>query len=400
MNNNNNNLAIGDEITVSIEKLIYGGEGLARYQGAVIFVPASAPGDQLQVRIISQERSLYRATLIKVLEAGAARRTPPCPYVGSCGGCQLQHLNYEAQLKAKAAFISEALRRVGRIDWPEPVEVQHAAEWAYRSRVQFKLDRSQQPLQIGFYKLGSHEVCDVENCQILLPSLNQALQQLRAAEPTLFDSKVPYSKLDIVAGDEGLAANQAVGLPQVGVQQKILGINYSFDPNCFFQVNRLMLQNLVETVITGHKGGIALDLYAGVGLFALQLARNYQHVIATEVNAQASYWARQNIKDSGLSNVEYYALSTERWLSQYARKTKGVELVVLDPPRVGITRKALTQIVSMNPREIVYVSCDPNTLARDLRILLDSGYKLVSVTGLDLFPQTYHIETVAKLQRA
>ena len=312
----NNNLAIGDEITVSIEKLVYGGEGLARYQGAVVFVPASAPGDQLQVRIIGQERTLYRAELVKVLEAGADRRTPPCSYVGSCGGCQLQHLSYEAQLKAKAAFISEALRRVGRIDWPEPVEVQHAAELGYRSRVQFKLDRNQQPLQIGFYKLGSHEVCNVETCQILLPTLNQALNQLRTAEATILASKIPYSKIDIVAGDEGLAANQAVGILQVAVQQKVLGINYSFDPNCFFQVNSLMLQTLVETVITGHKGGVALDLYAGVGLFALQLARNYQHVIATEVNAQASYWARQNIKDSGFSNVEYYALSTERWLSQ------------------------------------------------------------------------------------
>lgn len=394
-------LTINDEIIVTIEKLVYGGQGLARFQGATIFIPSSAIGDKLKVKIISKEKGFFWANIVEIIETSADRRKPPCKYFGYCGGCQLQHLNYSAQLYVKAEFIKDSLKRIGRFSWDTPIEIKHSSEFNYRSRTQLKIERALKPFQIGFYKEGSHEVCNIEECLILDPELNGALEKLREAEAEISYSKIPYSKIDLVKGKEGVSSNQSISsLSQNAVCQRVLGTDYYFEPECFFQVNQYLLESLLEMVVGTRKGKIALDLYAGVGFFALKLARSYQKVIATEVSQKASEWALHNIKANNMSNIEFFPFSTEKWLQKFSKKFSGIDLIVLDPPRVGLIKKTLLSISEMRPKEIAYVSCDPSTLARDLRVLVDNGYNLTSITGLDLFPQTYHIETVAVLKKS
>lgn len=394
------NISLGQECEVTIEKLIYGGQGLARFQGATIFVPLSAIGDKLKVRITNTEKTFFRAEIIEILEPSIDRRKPHCKHFGQCGGCQLQHLDYSVQLIAKAEFIRDSLKRIGHFDWQSTIEIKHDKEFNYRNRTQLKVERATTPFQIGFYKEGSHEVCDIEDCPILAPELNQALTKVRNSQQDIALSEIAYSKIDLIKGDKGVSSNQKIAdLTPEAISQKVLDIDYSFDPGCFFQVNQYLLTTLIEMVIGTRKGKIAIDLYAGIGFFALQLAKSYQKVIATEVHQQTSNWAIHNIEANSINNVEFFSFSTEKWLAKFSRKFGGIDLIVLDPPRVGIIKKTLLSIAEMRPKEIVYVSCDPSTLARDLRVLADNGYELVSITGIDLFPQTYHIETVAVLKR-
>lgn len=392
---------VGDELEVSVDKLVYGGEGLARANDRVLFIAGAAPGDRLRVRITEVEKRLLRAEIVKITTPSPQRRTPPCHYFGSCGGCQLQHLPYSAQLSAKAEFIRDALARIGHIEWPLAIEVKHADEFGYRSRAQLKIGRGSRPLQIGFYRAGTHEVCDIDACPILAPELNEALAELRNGSTEIANSAVPYTKLELTAGTGGVSSRPAVGrFSTDAVVQHVRGIDYHYDPECFFQVNRLLLETLIDTALDARTGRLAIDLYAGVGLFALQMARRYQKVMATEVSPAASHWGAHNIRVNNIDNVEFSALSAERWLSRYGARLGPVDLLVLDPPRAGASRKVIDEVVKLAPAELVYVSCDPATLARDLRLLIDNGYRLNNVTGVDLFPQTYHIETVAALARA
>ncbi len=393
-------IELGAEYEVTVEKLIYGGEGLARLENAALFIPETVPGDRVKVVITEVEKNFFRAKIVNILSPSPMRRVAPCPYFDRCGGCQLQHINYSAQLAAKASFIEDSLKRIGRFSLSNRVEVKHAEEFSYRNRVQLKIERSTKPLQIGFYKAGSHRVCDIENCLILANELNQALKVLRNAQDEIALSQIPYSKIDLIKGVDGTSANQKItGLNEDSVYQQVLGINYYFEPNCFFQVNQYLLETLVENVVGTRTGKIALDLYAGVGFFALQLAKNYQKVIATEVNQTAVKWAKHNVKENNINNLEFYDFSTEKWLAKMSRQITKPDLIVLDPPRVGIIKKTLLSIATLEPKEIVYVSCEPTTLARDLRVLADCGYQLTSIVGVDLFPQTYHIETVASLKK-
>lgn len=393
-------IAVGDQFEVVIEKLLYGGEGLARKEDLVIFIPLSAPGDQLLIRITSLEKRHARGEILKILKPGDTRRTAPCPHFGNCGGCQLQHLSYEGQLAVKAEFIRDALSRIGQIDWPHPIKVEHRSEFGYRTRAQLKLDRTTRPIQLGFYQAGSHQVCDIEACPILIPELNQALTTLRTAQKEILNSAIPYTKIEVTGGENGIATNQPVGhFATNAVKQSVAGIEYSYDPGCFFQVNNQLLETLVNLVVADRRGMIAIDLYAGVGLFALQLAGHFQKVLATEVYAPATKWAQANIKANRLKNIDFAALSTEKWLAKFSSKYQNVDLIVLDPPRAGVTKNAIANVISMKPNEIVYVSCDPSTLARDLKILQAGKYQITSVTGVDLFPQTYHIETVVSLKK-
>ncbi|MBL8150681.1 MAG: class I SAM-dependent RNA methyltransferase [Blastocatellia bacterium] len=401
----NKTFSVGDICQVRIEKLIYGGNGLARVNERVVFVPNAAPEDLVEIRITEIERNFLRAEIVEIVEPSPTRRKPPCQYAEKCGGCQLQQIDYKTQLAVKADFIRDALSRIAHINWPSPIEVKHSQEFGYRSRAQFKIDRNSSPLQIGFYKADSHEVCDVDSCPILTPNLNNALQTLRSNQEEIATSKIPYSKIEVASGD-----NSATTKPYLSpfsdrvISQNVGKVRYKYSAGCFFQVNSLLLETLVETVLSGRSGNIAVDLYAGVGLFALHLAGRYKQVLATEVDQEAASWAVENIKSNRLQNIEFSSLSAERWLSQFThpkRRAKikiNPELVVLDPPRAGASKKVLDSLVEIAPKEIVYVSCEPPTLARDLNHLINNGYRLETITGIDLFPQSYHIETVATLK--
>ncbi|MGA9770786.1 MAG: class I SAM-dependent RNA methyltransferase [Blastocatellia bacterium] len=399
----NNSIEIGDILDVATERLAYGGDAIARHNGLAIFIPFAAPGERLRVRIVERRKNFARAVIEEILEPSSVRRPAPCHHFGDCGGCQLQHMTYEAQLEAKTGFVRDALERVGKIDWQQKIEVRHAAEFGYRSRAQVKIERfnpqNPESRSVGFNRTGTHAICDVTSCPVLVPELQSSLATLRSfinqpAQAVRRD----LTELEMGAGDASVAFEPPLsGLPGGDLEKKVKGANYRFSPSTFFQVNPLMLETLIDEAVAQYSGAVAIDLYAGVGLFTIQLGRRFSNVIGVEGDRQAARFARENISANKMTNIRFDNARVEQWLKEFTTRSSP-DLVLLDPPRVGAA-EAVTYIAEMKPRIISYVSCDPTTLARDLRKLIDSGYKLERVSAIDLFPQTFHIETVAVLKK-
>lgn len=398
--------AIGDIIEVTTERVAYGGDAVARFEGLTVFIPLAAPAERLRVRITEKRKRYARATIVEILSPSPQRREPPCGYFGECGGCQLQHLSYEAQLEAKTGFVRDSLSRIARIEWPHEIPVKRASEFHYRARAQVKVEAAADSLHypsIGFNMIGSHKVCDVTECPVLVPELNSALTVLRSGLRTA-GREGPPSQIEIAAGEAGVASDPEIaGIGGGVIERRVRGADYRFSASTFFQVNPFLLGDLVDEAVKGEKGRLAIDLYAGVGLFTVQLARAFDRVIGVESDAEAAKFARFNIEANHAANVEFRTERVESWLSRFAASSEKTgparpDLVLLDPPRRGAF-EATGSIIALSPERIKYVSCDPTTMARDLRPLVDSGYKMERVVAVDLFPQTYHIETLVSLRR-
>ncbi|MFQ3581765.1 class I SAM-dependent RNA methyltransferase [Chloracidobacterium validum] len=388
-----------ESLELRIERLVAGGEGLAHLpDGRAVFVPQVAPGELVRVRIVEEKPTFARGQLIEVIEASTARRSAPCPHYGDCGGCQLQHLHYAAQVEAKQDVIREALLRLGHINWREAIPIITGDEWAYRGRVQFKLLPTGERIRVGFYAGGTNDLCDIETCLLLAPPLAALPGILRQRATPPFPSKT----LDIALGeDNALSASAPVAaLPTSPITQRIGDFVYAYDARCFFQVNSNLVAALVREVVpTGPlPGGLALDLYAGVGLFTLPLSRWFAQVLAIEASPNAAAFARENLTRNNITNVQVMTDDCGRWLQRRAAAFTGrVDWLVVDPPRAGLDNTVRKGIVTIRPRRMTYVSCHPATLARDLKFLLAHGYQLTKLVGLDLFPQTAHVEVVVQL---
>jgi 23S rRNA (uracil1939-C5)-methyltransferase len=383
-------LAHLEEIEVTIEKLVMGGDGFARHEGIPIFVPRSVPGDRLRVRLAQRRPDYARAEILEVLAPGPGRRSPPCPHFERCGGCDLQQIDDERQPPLKAAAVIETLRRLGRLEMPPP-ELVTGEPWAYRLRAQLHTepDPEGRP-RVGYFARGSRELVAVETCPILVPELEEALGVLAAQLPV-----EPPRRLDLAAGQGGVWTMAPVieGLPRGPVELAVGEDTYRFDARTFFQSHRSLLPRLVETAIGPWQGATACDLYAGVGLFSLPLARRYRRVYAVEADPAAARYARRNVQRNGLPEVEIVALRAELALARIALPC---ERMLVDPPRSGLSREVRDGLLARRPQRLTYVSCDPPTLARDLR-QLTGGYRVESWTLLDLFPQTGHMEAVVQL---
>lgn len=381
-------------IELTIEKIVYGGDGLARTESGTVFVPLTAPGDRVRAEIIEQRKGFARAALESVLEPSPVRREPPCKFYGRCGGCQLQHLTYEAQLRAKSEFIRESLSRLGQIDWTEPVEIIAGAEFEYRSRLRLQVDRQHTPPRVGFFEAKSHRVCDVDECKLAAPEVNAALKSFRDSVETVSSDR----EIEILASSGGQVETvRYPESPSTRVLQTVGENAFEYDARSFFQVNRFLVERLASLVCGGEEGKLALDLYGGVGLLSVPLAARFDRVVCVESSAHSCRLARQNVTLAGLRNVECVSAEVAGWLARQSEESVKASLVVLDPPRAGAGKQVIRELARLRPARITYVSCDPTTLARDLKALVASNYKIASVTGLDLFPQTTHVETVVKL---
>ena len=416
----------GEELEVTVERILPGGVGLAHAEGRTVFVALAAPGDRVRVRVESVRGRAAFASIVEVLKPSPSRVEPPCPYFGRCGGCDFQQLNYRAQLDAKVEIIRDCLRRVARVEPPAEIPIEPSPlEWRYRSRARWQHD----PVRnfLGYYERGSHRVCDVVECPVAEPEVEGRLVRLREL---MREGRLPpdAAEFEAVAGDGGVALAPAVEPGDEREQTRsIAGERYRFDAGCFFQINHALLEQLVreglrdvsaetagETVssVSGEtesrvageaanyvSGETALDLYAGVGLFALPLARRFSRVVAVEGNAASAAYARRNLSDAGLQNAQVETGAVGAWLAHNAEGLGSADFILLDPPRAGAEPEAIRGIIALKPRHISYVSCDPATLSRDLLALTTAGYRLASVRALDMFPQTHHVETVAHLLR-
>lgn len=384
-----------EDLIVDVERILPGGMGLAHAAGKTVFVSLAAPGDRVRVRIDRQQGDLLFASIAEIITPSPSRIEPPCPYFGRCGGCDFQQLTYEAQLAAKAEIIRDCLHRIARLEnIPEIVVTGSPHEWRYRVRATWQIDQEQR--QIGYYERGSRRVCDVADCAVLMPELQATLERVRATEWNQFPRDLQH--LDAVTGENAVSLSP----PFAEFETKELSLTvrgevYQFNAEAFFQINRSLLGPLIDFAIAEAAGASVLDLYCGVGLFTLPLARQFQKVIAVESNPNAARFARRNLQRAALTNARVITATVTDWFRDAA--TSGpVDFVLLDPPRAGAESAVIKGILDLNPKQISYVSCDPATLARDLKKLLAAGYTIQSLSAFDLFPQTHHVETVVKLR--
>jgi 23S rRNA (uracil1939-C5)-methyltransferase len=410
---------------VTIERILPGGLGLAHTEGQTVMVALAAPGDRLRVRVDRVKGSVAFASINEIIEPSIERVEPPCPYFGRCGGCDFQQLRYQAQLDAKAEIIKDCLRRIGKIEGLPHFHITAAPnEWHYRARAQWQYDAIHQ--QMGYFESGSHRVCDVAECAVLVPELQATLAQLRGQ---MIDDSIPEDARDFraIVGDEGVSLATGVRSPPVReadereLTRSINGETYHLNAESFFQTNIDLVPQLIDAALGEFRGEHAIDLYSGVGLFTLPLARRFTHLIAVEGHEQAANFARINLTQAGLTNAKVVNANVAGWLEQQslggptetmerndlsalsekqrqvAALQRPVDFLLLDPPRTGAESRVISGILNLKPKRLSYVSCDPATLARDLKKLIAGGYSLDSLAAFDMFPQTHHVETVVHL---
>jgi 23S rRNA (uracil1939-C5)-methyltransferase len=406
-------------LEVTVDKLVYGGLGLARHQGKVVFIPFSAPGDHLRVRVEEEKRNLIRATIIEILEPGAGRQSPGCRHFGACGGCQWQHLEYPRQVEVKRQILEEVFHH--RIPQTRKLAISVKAspqQYGYRSRARFHTKGCGPSAVVGFLRHQSHKIEDIEVCPLLRPWLNDALGLLRNAQalkeyPSPRQFEIACSEnteswgMAEMEGDlsEGLPSDQGNVSRDEGVHlyRNVGQYTYMISPSVFFQANDFMLADLVSEVISlaqDSRKGAALDLFCGVGLFTLPLASQFKSVVAVERSAAASRFCTLNANAAGLANLKTVCADVSEWMSALSSVAPpAFDLLVLDPPRIGAGPAIMNRIREWGPETVIYVSCDPQTLCRDVSLLAGRGYEIDVIEGLDLFPQTYHFETILRLRR-
>jgi 23S rRNA (uracil1939-C5)-methyltransferase len=389
--------------TVTIERILPGGLGLAHAEGLTLFVALSAPGDVVRVRIDRVRGKVAFASIEEVIEPSSVRVEPPCPYFGACGGCDFQQLNYQAQLAAKTEMIRDCLRRIAQIENPPEIVINPAPqEWQYRMRANWQLDPITQ--RLGYFESGSHRVCDVEVCAVLAPRLQEILERVRSKVHAGSVTVLPKDIRAVVGDDDESVAPPLAGFETNDVSLSIAGESYSFNADSFFQVSPGLLPELILEAIGTRteeptEEDLAIDLYCGAGLFTLPLTRRFARVVGVEVNERAAGFALRNLQGAQLHNAEVVTANVGQWLKDHSHSFTSVDFLLLDPPRAGAENVVIKGILDLQPRRISYVSCDPATLARDLKKLIAAGYALNSISAFDLFPQTHHVETIVHLVR-
>jgi 23S rRNA (uracil1939-C5)-methyltransferase len=443
-------------LELTIEKLIYGGDGLARLpadsQGRrkAAFVPLVLPGETIEARVLDDKPGFVRAQLEKVITASPDRISAACPYFGECGGCHYQHVGYERQLELKKSILRETIERIAKVELPE-ITAHASSPWNYRNRTRMHVHHEPE-FAIGYYRMGSRKLLPVRECPISTALINRALlaiwdiggeipkevaeveffcnhdeqqlmielwvqgtssdlenkfqpvaDRLQAALPELASVAVLRRPGASKASSESVAAPELDGnsgsaallgvFGESALTYPAAGFDYRVSAGSFFQTNRFLAEELVALATTGRRGKTAFDLYAGVGLFSLPLAKSYEQVVAVEASPSSLADLRHNVP----ANVRAVASTTDQFL---ARKQKqSPEFVLVDPPRAGLGPKVANAIARLGAGEISYVSCDPSTQARDLSPLLKAGHRIAEAHLIDLFPQTYHIESFIRLLR-
>lgn len=385
---------IGDELTVRIIKIVPNGLGLGFAENLTVFVSLAAADDELRVRISQMKGKVAFAEIVEIIKPSKDRIKPPCVYFGRCGGCDFQHLAYEAQLNAKVGIIKDSLERIGKIDFQDIKIIASPKEFAYRARTAWHADTRSR--KVGYFRRASHSIIDVENCPILTDELQNTLEELRGAIEweSFWSQKIEIEAANV--GEDVSVYSSELIEPTQELMFSASGENYFYDATAFFQGNPFLIESLIDTALREASGKFALDLYCGVGLFTLPLARKFEKVFGIEAGGKAIEFARKNIEHARLENADVFAENVGEWLAENGAEA---DFILLDPPRSGTEKEVIENILKIAPNEISYVSCEPSTLARDLRLLCESVYEIQSITAIDLFPQTHHIETVVRLKK-
>lgn len=436
---------MSDELLLSIEKLVYGGDGLAHADGNTVFVPYVIPGEAVRASVRSRRNKLIRGKLEQVTEPDPRRQKARCSHFGTCGGCHYQHIPATNQVEFKESILRETLSRLGRIEWAGPVQIHSAEPFGYRNRAQWAF-RDAKPMALGYFLPESSVILPIDTCPILSPTLHKTFESLQnLARTGALPERLQEIEAFVDSKDEKISLNVAFerfakpaaeiaavfrsALPQLEslllldqrkdrfeltgpgyLMHDAGGFRFRVSHLSFFQTNRFLIEDLLRTMTAGAKGDVALDLYSGVGFFTLPLGKTFNKVISVDANLAATTDLYANAEAAGMA-----VTSHNEHAEEFLRKTQEKpDLVVLDPPRAGLGARAATALLALGTPEIRYLSCDPSTLARDLAILTGSGkrqteessaadlpirYEIAEVHLFDLFPQTFHIETLVGLRR-
>ncbi|MCH8284421.1 MAG: 23S rRNA (uracil(1939)-C(5))-methyltransferase RlmD [Chloroflexi bacterium] len=385
------------DATLDIEEMTFMGEGLARWNGDAVFVAGTIPGERVDATIWRKHERFFEADLNEVIVPSPHRVTPPCPYVGACTGCQWQHIEYSHQLEIKTKLVADQMRRVGGFDDP-PVAPAIGCDdpWGYRNHARFTVGPSG---QLGFVNRTRRRFVRIDRCLIMNDGINETLTQLqdKCHETTQVSVRYGPESHQRLVQPTFKSPKVAMETGQTHYTEELLGRRFRIASPSFFQVNIRQAERLVELVrerleLSGSE--TLVDAYAGVGTFAVLLAADAKQVFAIEESASAIEDARVNIE--GLSNVTLIEARTEQALAQLPERP---DAVILDPPRVGCHVEALDALIALGARRVVYVSCDPASLAHDLKHLCAEAYALEEIQPIDMFPHTHHIECVATLRK-
>jgi tRNA/tmRNA/rRNA uracil-C5-methylase (TrmA/RlmC/RlmD family) len=369
----------GQVLTLTVADIAFGGEGVARHEDFVIFVPFVLPGEVVEVELTEVKKRFGRARLLRVITPSEERATPACAHFGACGGCQYQHMAYATQLRVKRKQVADLFQRIGGLaeEVVAPV-VPCPQPYGYRNRIMIRSqwNKPEQRLNIGFVRGDCGLVEDVFDCKIAEPALNDQIRHVRANPP-------PKGGIKVVL--------------------RIPPENWEVPPDSFFQNNFFLLPGLVATVQAALKDNGArhlVDLYCGVGFFGIELAAAVESFVGVEYDQRAIAAARRNAAARQCQNGEFIAATVEEALPQLIHRFSATATaVILDPPRKGCRREILELLRAQRPQQVIYVSCHPATMARDLNILTADGvFRVAGVTPLDMFPQTQHVECVADLR--
>ena len=377
---------------IKVEKLVYGGAGIARTEEGVIFVNKVLPGELVEVEIVDRKKDYANARAIEVIEPSAHRKSAVCPNFETVGCCSWDYIAYETQLEIKESIIRESLTRLGRIDWNKPIERITGPERGYRMRANFHVENR----RLGFVREKTHDVVPITECAALMPALNGFIREANAAlgKPELAKTETVRA---IAAPETGeVAATFLSGrnrdswtdrLPRT----RVLGIEYRLRPDSFFQPNRFLLEAMATEVARATEGSsVVLDLFCGSGFFSLLMARGGSRVVGIDRRSVSN--AQWNARRNEIANVEFVKASA--WAFMMKARIKA-DTVVIDPPRTGAGKGIVQKITALEPRKIIYVSCNPTTFASEARLLLGQGYELNLLRFVDQFPNTHHIETIA-----
>jgi 23S rRNA (uracil1939-C5)-methyltransferase len=463
-------------LLLTIEKLIYGGDGLARLpadspgddrgRGKAVFVPLVLAGEKIEAALTEEKPGFARAHAESIVEASPHRVQPECRYFGRCGGCHYQHASYEQQLEIKKEILRENLRRIAKLELQSEIEVHPSPPWNYRNRSRLQL-QTKPTFAVGYFKLGSHELMPIEQCPVSSPLINRGIAVLwkmgqsrkaaeeipagireveffanaddtqllvelscsaeaRRAEVRVFAEEL-RAALSEIEGVVAFRGSQPSARPDASAPSPLLILgerfltyrtaraSYRVSSGAFFQTNRHLTDELVKIVTQGRSGERVLDLYAGVGLFSTALACDFRHIVSVESSQLSASDLQYNLP----SNGKAIQAATGQYLSRswgdspprrsdkpapngdgsVASSVPTPDLVVVDPPRSGLGEPVARSLTSLGAPQVTYVSCDPATLARDLIPLLAAGYRVERAHLVDLFPQTYHLESVLHLER-
>ncbi len=416
------------EVTGHITNLAFGGLGILRHEGMVIFVPFTAVGDKVRCRIVEQKKNYARGELLELIEASLDRVKPVCPYFGKCGGCQLQHISYDSQLKHKQEIVKEALNRIGKLPNVEvkPV-IPSALQWSYRRHITFNIRSNGKKLETGYIGIDDHTILPVSCCPIFVDPENPVLIQIQEVIKQFdneqqndgrvsiwtvsenqfvmsFQLKVQPKNGEVVlanamknfgwAGAIMTTPEQTISLGLSSPTCDVEGLTFGFSHDAFLQVNPEQSNNIYRALKEVGRGTQKiLDLYCGIGISSILFAKQGASVIGVEGNPTAIKLAKENAERSHVKNIKFKTADVKKVIVGLLKEQKA-DFVIVNPPRAGLDRSVVEALLANPPKKLVYISCMPSTLARDLALLCEVRYRVVSCQPYDMFPQTGHVETL------